>query len=98
MAGGRSEREINASLIADITYLHPYEKRWVDRQPWLLQRGYELRPRFRPGWAPSWRRLAWMPSWAQWGYFDPFEREDSLSLDVCALASLTRILLLRHLL
>ncbi|KAH7101464.1 kinase-like domain-containing protein [Auriculariales sp. MPI-PUGE-AT-0066] len=27
---------------------------WVERQPWLEQAGYELRPRYRPGWQPSW--------------------------------------------
>ncbi|KAL1743433.1 hypothetical protein HDZ31DRAFT_40943 [Schizophyllum fasciatum] len=30
------------------------EKWWAARQPWLLSRGYELRPRYRPGWTPSW--------------------------------------------
>ncbi|KAJ7092080.1 hypothetical protein B0H15DRAFT_835358 [Mycena belliarum] len=30
---------------------------WRDRQVWLQQSaGYMLRPRFRPGWTPSWRR------------------------------------------
>lgn len=31
------------------------EKRWVSFQPYLLSKGYELRPRYRPGWIPSWR-------------------------------------------
>lgn len=30
------------------------EKWWVDHQPWLETRGYMLRPRYRPGWVPSW--------------------------------------------
>ncbi|OCH84104.1 hypothetical protein OBBRIDRAFT_742165, partial [Obba rivulosa] len=28
---------------------------WRDRQPWLQERGYALRPRYRPTWVPSWR-------------------------------------------
>ena len=27
---------------------------WIKHQPWLEERGYMLRPRFRPGWVPSW--------------------------------------------
>jgi hypothetical protein len=30
------------------------ERWWVDRQVALEQAGYMLRPRFRPGWRPSW--------------------------------------------
>ena len=30
------------------------ERWWVDRQEALEQAGYMLRPRFRPGWQPSW--------------------------------------------
>jgi hypothetical protein len=30
------------------------EKWWVERQEALEQAGYMLRPRFRPGWQPSW--------------------------------------------
>ncbi|KAG6897209.1 hypothetical protein C0993_007673 [Termitomyces sp. T159_Od127] len=31
------------------------EKLWADHQPYLLSRGYQLRPRYRPGWVPSWK-------------------------------------------
>ncbi|KAJ7490146.1 hypothetical protein B0H11DRAFT_1803966 [Mycena galericulata] len=27
---------------------------WCKLQPWLQEQGYMLRPRFRPGWIPSW--------------------------------------------
>lgn len=27
---------------------------WRDHQGWLAERGYMLRPRYRPGWEPSW--------------------------------------------
>lgn len=28
---------------------------WKDRQQFLQSRGYMLRPRYRPGWIPSWK-------------------------------------------
>lgn len=34
--------------------LLPHEKMWRDRQPGLQERGYLLRPRYRPYWKPSW--------------------------------------------
>ena len=30
------------------------EEWWIRHEPWLKSRGYVLRPRFRPGWKPSW--------------------------------------------
>lgn len=27
---------------------------WRDHYKWLHERGYELRPRYKPGWKPSW--------------------------------------------
>ncbi|TFY70762.1 hypothetical protein EVG20_g2245 [Dentipellis fragilis] len=35
-------------------FLTTAERWWRDRQPMLQARGYMLRPRFRPGWKPSW--------------------------------------------
>ena len=29
---------------------------WRDHQPWLQERGYMLRPRYRPDWVPSWHK------------------------------------------
>jgi hypothetical protein len=34
--------------------LGEHENWWVERQEALEQAGYMLRPRFRPGWQPSW--------------------------------------------
>ncbi|KAI0069907.1 hypothetical protein K474DRAFT_1609666 [Panus rudis PR-1116 ss-1] len=34
--------------------LFEHEKFWANHQPWLAERGYILRPRYRPGWTPSW--------------------------------------------
>jgi hypothetical protein len=30
------------------------EELWRDRYTFLLDHGFELRPRYKPGWAPSW--------------------------------------------
>ncbi|KAJ1299836.1 hypothetical protein OPQ81_011127 [Rhizoctonia solani] len=31
------------------------EERWVSFQPYLLSKGYTLRPRYQPDWTPSWK-------------------------------------------
>ncbi|KAJ6621023.1 kinase-like domain-containing protein [Mycena sp. CBHHK59/15] len=31
-----------------------HEQFWVDNQPFILSRGYRLRPRYDPDWVPSW--------------------------------------------
>ncbi|KAG9096220.1 hypothetical protein FS749_008885 [Ceratobasidium sp. UAMH 11750] len=31
------------------------ENRWVSFQPYLLSKGYQLRPRYQPDWVPSWK-------------------------------------------
>ncbi len=33
--------------------LTPYEVWWASHFEWLKERGYMMRPRFRPGWKPS---------------------------------------------
>lgn len=30
------------------------EVKWAYKQPYLQSKGYMLRPRYRPGWQPSW--------------------------------------------
>nr|GAT49096.1 predicted protein [Mycena chlorophos] len=35
--------------------LSPGEEYWRDHYEWLKSCGYELRPRFRPDWVPSWK-------------------------------------------
>ena len=46
------ESDSNGGL--DYTKLADGEKWWRDRAYVLERRGYRLRPRFRPGWVPSW--------------------------------------------
>lgn len=36
--------------------LEPHEEWWRDHYEWLKSKGYELRPRYRPGWTPSWEK------------------------------------------
>ncbi|KAL1695117.1 hypothetical protein GGG16DRAFT_86843 [Schizophyllum commune] len=43
------ERPKNRGVLTDA------ELFWVELQPWLKHRGYALRPRYQPGWRPSWR-------------------------------------------
>ncbi|KAL5638217.1 hypothetical protein ACGC1H_005053 [Rhizoctonia solani] len=35
--------------------LNNTEQVWVTHEPYLKARGYTLRPRYRPGWVPSWK-------------------------------------------
>ena len=79
--------ELENFSVKDLAKLYPYEKRWQARQPWLLERGYQLRPRFRPGWVPSWQKYEWLPSWIKYGLMDPYSREDSYALEVCSFGS-----------
>ncbi|KAJ7652060.1 hypothetical protein DFH06DRAFT_995816 [Mycena polygramma] len=47
----------SASLPINVQYSRtpsPHEQFWIDHQQFLFSRGYLLRPRFRPGWVPSW--------------------------------------------
>ncbi|RDX53006.1 hypothetical protein OH76DRAFT_62200 [Lentinus brumalis] len=36
--------------------LRSYETYWVGKQELFVSKGYTLRPRYRPGWVPSWRQ------------------------------------------
>jgi hypothetical protein len=35
--------------------LYDDEVKWVKLQPYLLSRGYQLRPRYQHGWVGSWK-------------------------------------------
>ena len=39
---------------AELGDIDPVEAWWVERQEALERAGYMLRPRYRPGWKPSW--------------------------------------------
>ncbi|KZV64855.1 hypothetical protein PENSPDRAFT_738046 [Peniophora sp. CONT] len=66
--------------IKNVERLSSYELKWRDRQPLLRARGYQLRPRFRPGWKPSWSKWDWLPPCIKYGLMNPYSREDALPL------------------
>ncbi|KAK7692240.1 hypothetical protein QCA50_003865 [Cerrena zonata] len=45
----------NQLAYRDRLTLHSDEFYWRDHQPWLAERGYMLRPRYKPDWVPSWK-------------------------------------------
>ncbi|KAL5492866.1 hypothetical protein ACEPAI_4314 [Sanghuangporus weigelae] len=55
------------SLFQDYEQLNNHERWWMERADFLESRGYRLRPRFRPGWVPSWQKSGQ----------NPFDFEDS---------------------
>ncbi|CAE6486843.1 unnamed protein product [Rhizoctonia solani] len=47
---------VNSGVISLVPEeLSEIENFWVAYQPYLLSKGYQLRPRYRPGWTPSWK-------------------------------------------
>ncbi|KAJ3475559.1 hypothetical protein NLI96_g11760 [Meripilus lineatus] len=40
--------------VDDEHILDEFETFWMEHQKWLEEKGYMLRPRYRPGWVPSW--------------------------------------------
>ena len=51
---GPVQRPPEEQAYYDHLSLLPPEIFWRDHQIWLAERGYMLRPRYRPGWTPSW--------------------------------------------
>ncbi|KAH7332949.1 kinase-like domain-containing protein [Rhizoctonia solani] len=41
------------------------EERWVSFQPYLLSKGYRLRPRYQPDWVPSWKNTGMSPAYCE---------------------------------
>ena len=59
----RAELERDQQAREDHRGLLSHEMFWRDHQVWLAEQGYMLRPRYRPGWQPSWEEgnsNAWM--------------------------------------
>ena len=46
------------------------EKWWRDRYNFLMKHGYQLRPRFRPGWIPTWVRKKKDPLFCEDGHMN----------------------------
>jgi len=56
----------------------PVEHFWVEHAVWLESLGYKLRPRYRPGWIPSWINTRKYP----------YNCEDSLSVGNTLISSI----------
>ena len=54
--------------------LRDSEVYWRDRYDWLLESGYTLRPRYRPGWVPSWKATDDDPSHFEDGWLPTVRR------------------------
>jgi hypothetical protein len=67
---------------------------WVDHQPFLLSRGYQLRPRYDPTWVPTWKQVN--PKETNPKKIIPFFYEDGCGLLVGAAASLCYVRDLTH--
>ena len=50
----QTPEDTSRPAVGSSDYLSSHEIKWRDRQPFLESKGYMLRPRLRPGWAPSW--------------------------------------------
>jgi len=48
------ERYILSLNTSEPGQLTEWETLWRDRHDWLLEQGYQLRPRYSPNWKPSW--------------------------------------------
>ena len=73
---GPYAQQSEAKLTRDGVYdLLPSELSWQQRQPFLKSKGYILRPRYQPGWKPSWTDTN----------LDPTYCEDSILLVVSRL-------------
>ncbi|KAA1476397.1 kinase-like protein [Dentipellis sp. KUC8613] len=59
--GPEEDEKVNPWVVRRANYLAILwtpERQWAKIQPWLQSQGYMLRPRFRPGWTPSWKSKA----------------------------------------
>ncbi|KDQ15821.1 hypothetical protein BOTBODRAFT_65125 [Botryobasidium botryosum FD-172 SS1] len=52
----RYTEEQHQRLLEDPCEINPSEVFWIAHQPFLESCGYQLRPRYRPGWVKSWTR------------------------------------------
>ena len=61
--------------------IRPDEVFWRDRYDWLKDAGYQLRPRYKPDWIPSWRTSNQNPFYAEDGIAAPVgPRQPDLAL------------------
>lgn len=66
----------------DLFGLNINERRWVAYYSYLKEKGYELRPRFQPGWVRSWKGTKIFPDDCE----DSWSRVSKLTLDAVRLS------------
>ncbi|KAK7692287.1 hypothetical protein QCA50_003912 [Cerrena zonata] len=81
LPSGATDVNPDAQAYRDRLTLISGEVWWRDHQVWLAERGYMLRPRYRPGWVPSWKDTG-----KRWQQF-----EDGLQLGHQAVIDATRL-------
>ena len=52
---------LTPELVEAFEKLSKDERWWMERSGFLESHGYRLRPRFRPGWVPSWQNTGQDP-------------------------------------
>ncbi|OSX60548.1 hypothetical protein POSPLADRAFT_1047968 [Postia placenta MAD-698-R-SB12] len=81
MSGDKALSDAERRAEADELFgtLDDVEERWRDRQLYFERRGYMLRPRYRPGWVPSWRKNGQNPTFAEDAAVLPDDEDESIS-------------------
>ncbi len=66
MRGSAEELEdVRARMLEGFYDLDEAEIEWRDKADFLMQHGYRLRPRFMPGWTPSWEGTDILPTYCE---------------------------------
>ncbi|GLB42440.1 putative expressed protein [Lyophyllum shimeji] len=97
--GGLSPAEIARILEQSRTELFEGELRkgelfWAAYQPFLLSRGYKLRPRYDPDWVPTWKKLG-KPIERLYDYEDSITIEKGHVLDAVRVSDGRKVILKR---
>ncbi|EED84382.1 predicted protein [Postia placenta Mad-698-R] len=81
MSGDKALSDAERRAEADELFgtLDDVEERWRDRQLYFERRGYMLRPRYRPGWVPSWRKNGQNPTFAEDAAVLPDDEDESIT-------------------
>lgn len=72
----------------------PYEEWWVHRRDLLEKAGYRLRPRYQPGWKPSWDTTEEYSGFFEDGQYQPVRAisysQWTLTLDMALMLRMLR--------
>jgi len=71
--------------------LLPAEEWWVDRYEFLKEKGYMLRPRYRPGWKPSYKRYDNAFNFEDGHYLMNYRIIDALKISDSSMVAIKRV-------